>query len=422
MKKIIFALFLTLLPFFVYAAECPTIIDTQTNDDRELTCDYKDKNITITTFSTTSEKTVLTNDVCSVKCNESVVFSIDPIKKVLAGTSFNYPLYVSGERKCVATYDYVKYETTIRNLVNEYASLTGEAKATKGNELSNYYEQKKKCDEFHVVGSDYQSVYKMNANVKLNVQTSKSTQTLNYQYKSLSNYFSESNTQETRYLSCNYDENTKTCNDTMLTTLSWKENARIYGKYTMPTVYVEKYTGEVKNASTATTCNASDRFFVNFNELTNPKIGDKDNNGYKLTLIADGLGNNLIPAENNWKLKVNCWYQVKNLSFPNGGKNVSTNDTDENYAPYGNSAFEYRLIDLENPFPGRDPNANWYGKADLISSTIDTDPKYTIFINSSYARRIREYNKSNPYVTFKMDENDKSLFVQNNIDIITREW
>ena len=242
MKKITFAFILFILPIFVFADTCSVKVDTQTNNDRELTCDLIDGEQTLTTYETSSSKTVLDNDVCTVKCTESLVFSIDPMKKVLAGTSFNYPLYVSGERKCTATYDYVSYETTIKALVTEYEALSGVAKTTKGNEIVNYYDQKKSCDEFVVKDSDYQNVYKLGGDVSLKVQTSTSTDTLNYKYRDISDYYSTSNIDDVKYTACGFNEATKTCDGATRTISSWNETAKIFGKYTMPNVFVEKYT------------------------------------------------------------------------------------------------------------------------------------------------------------------------------------
>ena len=119
---------------------------------------------------------MLDNSVCTITCTEDVVYSIDPIKKVLAGTSFNYPLYASGERKCKAAYHYDTYETKIRKLVDEYATLTGDAKATKGNEITNYYAEKKACDEFTKEGSELQHKYSYDDYVvNLHIETSTST-------------------------------------------------------------------------------------------------------------------------------------------------------------------------------------------------------------------------------------------------------
>lgn len=421
MKKILLVVTIFFLPIFVYAGTCSVITDTQTTDDRSLTCDKTSQKIT---KYNSSEETVLSNGVCQVKCTESLAFSVDPIKKVLAGTSFNYPLYVSGERKCTAVYDYVSYETTIRKLVDEYAVLTGDAKITKGNELVNYYNKKKECDEFAVADSDYENKYTMKGTVSLKVQTSTKTDTLNYKYRSISDYSSNLNKDEIRYYACDYNEASRTCNESMRTIYTWTETARIFGKYTMPYLYLEKYTGEVKSASSATTCNAGDRYFVSLNELTKPLSGVTTDNGYKLTLTGTNLGNNLVKTGDKWNLNVSCWYQVKNLAFPQGGETIISSDTDENYELYGNVAFTYRQIDLDNPFPDRDPYSNWYGKEGLITSTasnIDKMSAFEITLNRSLIKKVREYNESNQYQTFKLDEMEKSLFIINNPSIIDRK-
>lgn len=419
MKKLILFLLL-FLPFMVYAEVCSVIEDTQTASDRTLTCDAN--STTVTTFSTKSSETVLDNGVCQIKCTEELILSIDPMKKVLAGTSFNYPLYVSGERKCTATYDYTTYETNIRKLVNEYSSLTGDAKTTKGNELVNYYTKKKECDEFTKEDSDYQKKYSMNGKVTLDVETSTSVDKLVYSYKNISDYNSQVNTDEIRYYACDYNENIRKCNESMRTISTWTETARIFGKYTMPNSYLERYTGEVKSSSTATTCNAGDRYFVSFNELTKPVATSIDDNGYKLTLVAINLGNNLKGSGTDWKLTTNCWYKVKNLAFPQGG--TSGGNEDENYPSYGNNAFVFRQIDINNPFPDRDPGANWYGRENLILSTkdkIDKMSKFEITLNRSIIKNVREWNTRYPYDTFNLNEMEKSIFLINNFPAIVRK-
>ncbi len=244
MKKVLVLFILLLLPMFVYADSCSVKEDTQTNNDRTVTCDGKLR--TTTKYSSSKEETVLDNGVCTIKCTENLIFSIDPIKKVLSGTSFNYPLYVSGERKCTASYNYVTYETTIRKLVSEYESLSGDAKTTKGNELVNYYNKKKECDEFAVDGSDYEKKYTMKGTATLKVATSTKVDTLNYSYKKISDYSSVLDKDEIKYSACNYNEAGKNCNESDRTINAWTETARIFGKYTMPNTYVERYTGEVK--------------------------------------------------------------------------------------------------------------------------------------------------------------------------------
>jgi len=131
-------LFIMLFPLSIYADTCekPSINDTQTSNDRVLTCDSVSK--TTTTF-TRDKEVIFDNGVCEVSCTENIIVTIDPIKKVLAGMSFSYPIYISAERKCNATYYYDIYESEIKRLVSEYASLNNTEKVKKGNELTNYY-------------------------------------------------------------------------------------------------------------------------------------------------------------------------------------------------------------------------------------------------------------------------------------------
>lgn len=419
MKKKILVILLMLIPVITFAETCEFNKDTQSTSDRNLVCDAEKR--TTTTFKTTGEKTVLSNSVCEIKCTEEVVFSIDPIKKVLAGTSFSYPLYASGMRKCNAVYNYSQYEAKIKALVNEYETLTGTAKKTKGNEITNYYAQKKACDEFSVNESEYQNKYSYNANVSLKVETSKNEVTMQYIFSEIDEYSSTLILDEANYSSCNFSENNKKCLGDSKTIAGWTETARIYGKYTMKDVYIENYTGDIKDIETDNTCNAGDRFFTNFNELTRTSEKDTTDKGYKLTLTARNLGNNLVATSEKWNLNVDCWYQVNNLMFPqnNIGGNV-----DDNYDDYGGTAFQYRLIDLDNPFPGRSPMANWKGKESIIYSTKDnlsSLQKFVINLNRNSISKIREYNDTYSYDTFNLDEMEKSQFIINNPSIVDRK-
>ena len=418
MKKVLLSLLL-FVPFCVFAEnKCESIIDSQTTNNRNLTCNSELR--TTTTFKTTENLEVINNDVCKVTCSEELIFMIDPIKKVLAGTSFNYPLYASGIRKCSATYNYDSYETKIKTLVSEYANLTGSDKATKKNEIDNYYAQKKACDEFSTKDSDYQKVYKPKGAVTLNVQTSTKTDKISYVYKDISKYNSIIEYDDIRFSACDFNESSYTCNNKDTTISGWVETAKIFGKYTMPNTYVEKYTGEITSSKTSTSCNANDRYFTSFNELTNPVSGDS-NKGYTLTLNATNLGNNLTSSDPKWNLTVNCWYQVKNLAYPQGGSSTVTTgtNTDENYETYGNTAFIYRQIDLDNPFPGRDSGANWYGRQNLIKTKNVIE--FEISLNRSKINKIKEYNENYSYDTFNLNEMEKSLFIINNPSIIDRK-
>lgn len=419
MKKIILTILL-LIPVLANAETCEIVKDNQTNNDRNLVCDLNNR--TTTKFETTNPIKVLENSVCTVTCTENIVLSIDPVKKVLAGMSFNYPLYISGERKCKAVYNYNEYETKIKRLVNEYASLTGTAKQTKANEITNYYAEKKSCDEFSKEGSTFNNKYEYNGDVLLKVETSTKVVDVPYVYKEISDYDSISILDEVNYYNaCKYNETSKTCAGSNKTIAGWTETVRTYGKYTMKDVYLEDYTGEIKDVSDDKTCNAGDRFFVDLNELTRPVKNDTTDKGYSLTLIAKNLGNNLSLSGNKWNLNVDCWYQVKNLMFPQN--NIGGN-TDENYEEYGGSAFEYRIIDLNNPFPGRNPGANWVGKQNIIDFTKDrlsTLQRFIINLNRSSINRVREYNDVHSYDTFNLDEMEKSPFIEANKNIVDRK-
>ena len=84
MKKVL--AMLLLLPIFVSAETCDTVIDKQTTYDRNLVCDLN--NNTTTLFKTNKEEVVLNNSVCKITCTEEILFQIEPVKKVFAGTSF----------------------------------------------------------------------------------------------------------------------------------------------------------------------------------------------------------------------------------------------------------------------------------------------------------------------------------------------
>lgn len=416
MKKIIFVLML--MPMVVFGITCETVKDNQEGNSRSLVCDNEKS--TTTTFKTSKEETVLENSVCKITCSEEVIFSVDPIKKVLSGTSFNYPLYASGERKCKAVYNYQKYEAEIKKLVSEYATLTGTAKSNKANEITNYYAQKKACDEFTKEGSEYNKKYEYNGDVSLKVETSINEEIVPYEFKEISEYSSNVIMDEVRYDSCNYNETAKTCQGSSRTISGWTETAKMYGKYTMNDAFIEKYTGEIKNTYSGNTCNAGDRYFVSMNELTRPVKNDTTDKGYKLTLTATKLGNNLVAATGNWKLNVECWYKVKNLIFP---QNNPGGSTDENYEKYGGTAFQYRIIDLDNPFPERNPGANWVGKEDIIYSTKDnltSLQRFIITLDRSKIIETREYNDLHSYDTFNLNEMEKSSFIEANPSIIIR--
>lgn len=421
-KKIL--LLLLLLPVFTYAETvCDINRNTELNDG-SLVCD-KEKNTT-TVFKRKGYE-ILNNDVCKITCDEEIIFMIQPIRKVLAGTSFSYPLYASGERRCEAEYNVDAYENKIKDLVSKYeAAPAGHEKQTALNEITNYYSKKKACDEFTKEESEYEDKYQFDSfKVTLDVETSKSTIPYNYVFKEISEPTNSVSIEEVAHNACNYNETSKKCVGADNTTSRWVQISRVYGKYTAEDQFMENYTGELKSTLEGKVCNVGDRIFTAKDEISRPTANDPTDKGYSLKLTAINLDNDfeekakkngLKEVKNplSWNLNVDCWYQVKNLLFPQ--------KTDENYDKYDGTGFEYRIIDTKNPFPNREPGANWKGKTSLITnSTMD---RFIITLNRSSIQRIREYNDTNPYQTFNLTEiegvPEKSTFIQVN-DFIDRK-
>ena len=431
MKKVLIFVIALIMPVIVFGQTCDTERDPATGNNRSITCDAE--NSVVTNFKTTSEVTAIDNGVCTIKCTEELALSIDPIKKVLAGMSFSYPLYVSGERKCTATYDYVTYNKKIKDLIKEYESLSGAAKTTKGNELTNYYALRKQCDNFTVKGSDEFNEYKLDAKVKLDVETSTGVdKDIKYKFESLLDYTNTVTQDDVVYDNCQYNETTRKCTETGRTITGWQETARVIGKYAMENRYLEKYTGKVLDKPAANTCDAEDRYFVGLNELTKPLTGDTRNQGYKLTLYAESLGDNLMRKNaphydrSTWKLTATCYYQVKNFMYPQQESSTGR-CIDEMCNEIGTIGYMYRIIDLNDPFPDREPGANWKGKETIISSTKDritSLERFRINLNRNSIKRVRDYNAAqgtNGYTTFDLTDMEKSKFIISNTSIITRK-
>ena len=353
------------MPLMVNALDvCDVASDNQTSNNRTLTC--SPTQISTTKFKSTKEKEVLKNDVCTITCTEDIAFSIKPTQKVLAGMSFSYPLYSSGVRKCTAKYNYKNYEDRMQKLVDEYKALTNTtAKNNKVKELDALYEQKARCDGYAEAGNEYESKYSFNGEANLKVETSTNVENVTYEYKDIDEYYTNVVKDNINYYSCGYNSSTKNCDGAQKTINGWTSTSRVYGKYTMKEVFIEKYTGEIKTTKGDNTCEGMDRFFVDLNEYTRPVSNDKDDNGYSLTLTATNLNTKTI-NDTDWNLTVNCYYQVNNLMFPQGGTNVKA---DENYSKYGNTAFQYRIVALEEPFPDREAGANWKGNESIITSS-----------------------------------------------------
>jgi hypothetical protein len=410
----------------VNAEECTApIVDNNNQANRTLQCDATRQ--TVTKFKSTTTSTQKLNDLCTITCSEDIVLGIDPIKNVRAGMGFNYPLYISAQRKCTATYDFKKFDTDLRSLVTQRNSQTAGSNAyqTTVNAISNMLQQKSECDKWgDPSGANPQGVYKINPDIHIDIETSERVISIPYVYKESEPYKRVIENEIEPYSSCDLKDNARAnCTENRQTISGWTEIASINGRYTMKDVYIELYSGKVVDApvevdGVSKTCLAKDAYFTSFYELTRPLDGDTTDRGYKLNLIVRNIGNNINATGDVWNLNVDCWYTVKNMLFPQGGGTT----TDQNYNKYGSTAFMYRIIDLNDPFPNnRKPGENWYGKEHLITNTKDELRKkmlYTIELNSSSIERIRQYNLHNSYTTFDLGQMEKSKFIEANKDII----
>ena len=453
MRRIVLSILLIMLmiPMFVFADETCTnpgsIVDTSTSNVRNITCDRSDAKKSTTTHYIGEERIVLANDACTITCSENLLFSVKPMQKVLAGTGFSYPLFLSAERVCRAEYHVESFDATFR------------AELAAGHPVKNLQKQRFECDYYaaevsNETNKDYIVKYELNENFKVTAELetkssgTSETETINYvtntlpvkgadnagkEYKSIISY------DTMVYTTCNYEAGN--CNEeseTLTTTSGWNATSRIYGSYTMPKKYLEKYTGKVLDTPSTESCDGVDMFFTSFTTETRPtrdgRIGTDIDYGYGISLVAENLSNitgykstdlngNLVKpsaimtaANSDWKLNVGCNYQVQNLIMPQEG--------DENNAKYGSLAYQYRVIDLNDPFPNRDPYANWCtvknGATDTCTYDIRLMPKYSelssiqrwvINLDTSSINRIKSYNSSHSYETFNYNAKGENAFI-----------
>ena len=289
-------------------------------------------------------------------------------------------------------------------------------------EITNLNLEKQACDNFTRKGEEGFNEYKLEADVNLIVQTSTSNVNVPYHYIETSEYSNAAIMDEIDYDGCEIDLRTYTCKAITSTIKGWKETATISGKYTMMDTYLKEYTGEVEGLRTLNNCNAKDRYFIDLTEKTKPLSGDALDRGYALTLEVKNLGNNMRASErSNWDLTVHCNYQVKNLIYPQ--QDATGNCVDENCEKYGTTAFQYRIVDLSDPFPSREAGANWKGKEEIITSTkdiISTLRRFEINLSRTKIKKIREYNEINSYENFDFKDG-KSIFIENMKGIIDRK-
>ena len=474
------------------------IEDNNNIDNRVLTCDNVDTTITKYEYPKGSTNFVKSfeNDYCVVECRENIALSFDGIKRVYAGMSFTYPLNLSAKRSCRSTNKNVQnFDSIYRTMVNSYMVLGGyktdgtpradinddgkfnnadvayvnslvnslltldgrrvldldrnnvvdaNAVDTLYNAINYMKTQKSSCDDWKSLAD---SKYIVNPEVNLNITTSKGIVSKKFDYVEALPYTSTVTNDSSNYFSCLLSEKLVSgfrelnCKDE-LTIIGWTEIASITGRYSLPKVDLELYTGKVINegeSSSTKTCSAGERYYTSLKEITRPALNNVIDKGYPLVLSVTGIGNNVDKTvSKNLNLTVNCNYQVRNIASPQVGDSIY-----ELYESYitnkeGLGLYEYRSIDLERPFPDREPLANWNGSVKVLingkqrdvplkeyyitkeGKTIRNRNMYTIILNESLVNNIRAYNTSVPYGVFNLDKNEKSVFVESNIQIIQK--
>ena len=411
-RRFVISILILFFGLLVVNAE-DAIIDNQTTNDRVLECDSTAQTVTRFKYPKVGDdEEIFSNNLCTIRCNESIITAIDPIKNVRAGMGFNYPLYIAAERNCVAEYDYVTYYTDLKDLVSRRdAEAVGSAAYNNlVNQISNMMQEKTTCDLFN----EEDGKYELNPTISLDVETSEGVDNVTYTYLETSEYEPNLIEEKAPYDTCELTAPTAACTTETEATSGWTNISRYDGMYVMANRFIELYTGKVVLVEDANTCIAGNIYFTSFYEVTRPVTGDLLDKGYSLTLNVSNLGNNIDLTSDTWNLTASCYYTVQNLIFPQGIV------TEENYPKYGSTAFMYRLIDLNTPFPNREAGENWYGKESLITSLDPTKIMYEINLSSGAIRRIRDYNDTNPYDTFNLDEMERSLFIESNPNIIKR--
>ncbi|MDD2625662.1 MAG: hypothetical protein PHR55_02780 [Bacilli bacterium] len=455
-KKILKTFIFTLIMFIGITLvnadpACEPIENNNNADNRVLTCDLEKTSTTKFEYpvGAGNQATLFENDYCVVACKEYIAFSIPSVRRVYAGMLFGYPLNVSAERSCRATYkDYVQFDTLFRQKIDTYnnGGLGALAKATLENEIYNMSNQKEDCDSW---SKNIVSKYEIDPSVSLTIQTSTGDKIENYVYEESQPYSSIMTYDDTTYASCTLLDTPKFSCRNEKTNIGWTELARINGRYTIKEKEIELYYGKVhleEENVAKRSCLAGEKYYVPLTEMTKPALNDKNDNGYKLTLNAINIGNNIDnKVAKNLDLTVNCWYQVRNLISPQPGDYFYNEFIKQIPFESKNPLFYvYRIIDLNDPFPNRLPGANWDGEIDeiingkevkttleqkYITSTADTirdKAPYRIELDNSRINSIKRYNAYSNYVDFDSTkekyELDRSKFIENNSSfIITKD-
>lgn len=195
----------------------------------------------------------------------------------------------------------------------------------------------------------------------------------------------------------------------------------------LPNSVVEEYTGKV-------TYKQGDNLGLN-NKYYTPIDWDS-NKKYEIVATISGmdrLKESSVKADSKDKNKVwtGTWEYTLNGSKDNCDINL--------YPLYGQPTggkknlkytFIYRPIDLNNPFPNRNPGMNWYDwynierNKERLESSYNRE-QYSITLDSQKTSEIKKYNKDElnkgGYFDWKTMDDDKSKFIDKYFDTIKRE-
>lgn len=193
----------------------------------------------------------------------------------------------------------------------------------------------------------------------------------------------------------------------------------ITASYDLPNVYVYRLSGKKCNLTTSSCLNIGHGIISQFKDAKSKDTIKIDNKDYLK-----------LPFKIEFNKKSYGVAFDKNISSNSCVYSVEPEIIKYNNKPDGELSLEFRTIDINNPFPGKDGNSrnvgsNWCSRnaegtiescsgIPTENKTIETyivnknnsnnikqeGAKYTITLTPSIIKKIRNYNKENPYEDF----------------------
>ena len=222
-------------------------------------------------------------------------------------------------------------------------------------------------------------------------------------------------------------------NDNEITTISEDESMKlncssnickgsITASYDLPSVYVYRLSGKKCNSTTSSCLNIGQGIISQFKDAKS-----------KDTIKIEGKDYLKLPFKIEFNKKSYGVAFDKNISSNSCVYSVEPEIIKYNNKPDGELRLEFRTIDINDPFPGKDGNSrnvgsNWCSRNaegtiescsgnSTENKTIETyitnknnsknitheGAKYTITLTPSIIKKIKKYNKENSYDDFKFD-------------------